>query len=117
MKLKHTLALSALIALATPAAMSAEAAAQAHPRSPLAQMLNLTPEQERKIEAIRQTYQQKIEKLAKEGEAKIEAVLTPEQKKKLEAFKAKRAAMIQRMREAMQQRRAQTAQQAGEKKQ
>ncbi len=78
--------------------------------NPMAQMLNLTPEQEKKIAAIKQEYQEKIRKLVAEGEAKIEAVLTPEQKKKLEEMKKQRQAMMERMRQMMQQRQQQAAQ-------
>ena len=113
-KLTCSLALGTLLTTVAPAAISAEKTST-QPRSPMAQMLGLTPEQEQKIEAIRRTYQQKIEKLAKEGEAKIEAVLTPEQKKKLEQIKAQRAAMMQRMREMMAQRTRQAQQQGAAK--
>lgn len=94
--------------LSTTAAWAESPPAQA--RNPMAQMLNLTPEQEKKIAEIKQQYQQKIRKLVAEGEAKIEAVLTPEQKKKLEEMKRQRQAMMQRMRQMMQQRQQQAQQ-------
>lgn len=90
-------------------AYTALAAPQATSHAPMTNGLNLTPEQERKINQIKQTYQEKIRKLIAEGEAKMMAVLTPEQKKKLEEMKRQRQAMMQRMHQMMQQRQQQAA--------
>ncbi len=100
--MKKTLTLALPLLLATAPVWAESPPAQ--PRSPMAQMLNLTPEQENKIAAIKREYQDKIRKLVAEGEARIEAVLTPEQKKKLEELKKQRQAMMERMRKMMQQR-------------
>ena len=90
----------ALVALIMPASAFADAtAANAAPqRSPLAQALNLTPEQEQKIFNIQRTYEQKIRALMQEAQQKMKAVLTPEQLKKLEEIEAQRRAMIEQMR-------------------
>ncbi|SIN72667.1 hypothetical protein SAMN05443662_0324 [Sulfurivirga caldicuralii] len=86
--------------------MTASVTAQAAPqqaRSPMAQALDLTPEQEAKINKIRDTYQAKIKALVEKADKEIRAVLTPEQKKKLAQIEAQRQAMIEQMRQRMQQ--------------
>lgn len=84
------------------ASVTAQAAPQ-QPRSPMAQALDLTPQQEAKINKIRDSYQAKIKALVEKADKEIRAVLTPEQKKKLAQIEAQRQAMIEQMRQRMQQ--------------
>ncbi len=102
---KHFIA-TALLA----ASFSISAAPQAPAKDPMADALGLTPEQVEKINRIKADYQQKLQAIIKEGEEKIQAVLTPEQKQKLAELQAQREAMMRKMREMMQQRQQQHGQ-------
>lgn len=88
--IKHTLLLSAGVALITASTLSfAEPDRAAHFFERMKEKLSLTDTQSEQVKEIMQTQRTKKEALREETDAKIKAVLTPEQVEKLDAMRAK----------------------------